>query len=489
MSSLLKIIRMFWSKRILPMFIAIFLLVPIVYSADQFYAEIKPINEKIYEDEAASFYLRIINNLGATDEFRIYTLDHPIWGIYSAPGEYSISATVGPKDDETITIFVEPINAEPGIHEVNIRIRSKTTDRVISVPATVTLRHPAGSKEYVPTVIMDIDMEKDINPRDPIPIKVHLSNQNPLNIPDLRIQVTSDNEIFEAIIVSPGIQPKERKTVEITVTLDPLTSPQPDILYFSLLRGNETITGPVRKNIEIIKYSGIVPDLEPKISFLKTDNAITFKNDGNIKYKGNVKVGTTFLKNMFTSVEPKAKTIKEEGVRYLSWDVSLEPGQGYPVRVVINYRPLLLMTILLGIVIALYYKYRSPLIIQKSVVDVQKNEGGITGVKIILNIINRGSKHVRNVELTDKVPDLVDIEQGVSLGSLQPTKILRHENRGIMMKWNIHELEPEEERVITYRVKAKLSILGEFMLPPMLAKFEYEGRHIKSHSNRLYVNS
>ncbi len=57
---------MFWDKRLLSLFIAIFVLIPVVYSAEQFYVELNPINEKIFIDEgvAASFYLRIINNLG-----------------------------------------------------------------------------------------------------------------------------------------------------------------------------------------------------------------------------------------------------------------------------------------------------------------------------------------------------------------------------------------------------------------------------------------
>ena len=90
---------MVWSKRLLTLFIAIFVLIPVVYSAEQFYVEITPINDKIYidESESASFTLRIINNLGINDEFRIYTLDFPLWSIYSGPGEYSVTANVEPK--------------------------------------------------------------------------------------------------------------------------------------------------------------------------------------------------------------------------------------------------------------------------------------------------------------------------------------------------------------------------------------------------------
>ncbi|MBW2980782.1 hypothetical protein KY360_05185 [Candidatus Woesearchaeota archaeon] len=479
---------MFWNKKLLSLFIAIFLLVPIVYGAEQFYAEIKPINEKIYEDEAASFYLRIINNLEVQDTYRIYTLDYPMWSIYSAPGEYSISATVGKKTDDTIMVFVEPISATPGIYDVNIKIRSQRTDKVINVPATVTLRHPSGTKEYIPTVLMDVTVSKDINPKEPIPLKIDLINQNPLNIPELEIKIVSESGLIQKI-VNPGIQPKEKKTVEITEQLDPTTPPQPDILYFSLLRGNETITGPVKKNIEIIEYSDITPDIKPTKGLLKTDNIIIFTNDGNVKHEGNVKVGTSFLQNMFTSTDPAATSLKEEGRRYLSWPVSLEPGESYQVRVVINYRPLLLIAILLAITIALYFQFRSPLIIRKSVADVHKHEGGISGVKVILNITNRGKKPVKDVELSDKVPDLVEVEPELTIGSLQPDKVLKHEKKGMLLKWSIRELEPEEERVITYRVRAKLSILGEFVLPPMWAKFSYMGREVKSNSNRLYVNS
>jgi hypothetical protein len=208
-----------------------------------------------------------------------------------------------------------------------------------------------------------------------------------------------------------------------------------------------------------------------------------------MKYDRKVKVETTFLKSMFTAADPPARTIREEGKRYLSWDVSLESGDIFEVRVVTNYRPLILIAALLIIVGLLYYKFRSPLVIKKSAANIIKDENGITGVKVILNVTNRGKTKVTEVELSDKIPDLVELEKEVTIGSLQPDKVLRHEKKGILLKWNIDELEPDEERVITYKVKAKLSILGEFMLPPMLAKFRFEGRQVKSHSNRLYVNS
>jgi hypothetical protein len=467
---------------------AIFLLVPIAYAAEQFYAEAIPINEKIYEDEAASFYLKIINNLGNTDTYRIYTLDFPLWSIYSAPGEYSVSATVGPKNTKTEIIFLEPVTAKPGIHAVNINVRSMSTDKVITVPATVSLRHPAGSKQYVPTVIMDIDITKDINPREPVAMKLYLSNQNPLDMPNLTVMIESDSGLIQKL-VTPGIKPKERKTVEIAVELDSKTPPQPDVVYFSLIRGNETITGPIKKNIEIIEVVHIEATATPTKTLMKTDSNVVFTNDGNKKYEGKVKVETTFLKSMFTSADPPARTIREEGIRYVSWDVSMEPGDTFEVRVVTNYRPLILIIALMIIAGLLYYKFRSPLIIKKSVVNIQKGEGGITGVKVILNITNRGKSSVKEVDLSDKIPDLVELEKEVTIGSLQPDKILKHEKKGMLLKWHIEELEPDEERVITYRVKAKLSILGEFMLPPMLAKFRFEGRNVKSHSNRLYINS
>ena len=72
---------------------------------------------------------------------------------------------------------------------------------------------------------------------------------------------------------------------------------------------------------------------------------------------------------------------------------------------------------------------------------------------------------------------------------MQPSKILKHEKKGSIIKWSIDELHVGEERVISYRIKSRLPIIGDFTLESAVARFKHQGKERISHSNTLSVGS
>ena len=67
--------------------------------------------------------------------------------------------------------------------------------------------------------------------------------------------------------------------------------------------------------------------------------------------------------------------------------------------------------------------------------------------------------------------------------------MLTHDIKGTLLKWNIDILEGFEERMITYKIKSKLSILGSLKLSPAVIKFKNSrGNIVISHSNINVLN-
>ena len=95
---------------------------------------------------------------------------------------------------------------------------------------------------------------------------------------------------------------------------------------------------------------------------------------------------------------------------------------------------------------------------------------------------------MKNIEVIDRVPNIADLEKGLTIGTLHPTKILKHEKKGTIIKWVIDDLDTGDERVISYKIKSHLSILGEFNLTPTTVKLNYKGKEIITHSNSLGIN-
>ena len=89
----------------------------------------------------------------------------------------------------------------------------------------------------------------------------------------------------------------------------------------------------------------------------------------------------------------------------------------------------------------------------------------------------------------DNVPHIADVQKDLEIGSIQPHAILKHPKRGLMIKWNIDNLETGEEKVLSYKMKSRLSILGEFNLQSATARAKIDNRVVISNSNRVSVSA
>ena len=90
---------------------------------------------------------------------------------------------------------------------------------------------------------------------------------------------------------------------------------------------------------------------------------------------------------------------------------------------------------------------------------------------------------LRDVEVVDVVPAIVNVEKSLELGTLKPHEI-KHTQHGTRVMWSIPELEGHEHRLITYKVKAKLNILGMVSLPRATVRYIRKGgRKGKAYSN------
>ena len=126
--------------------------------------------------------------------------------------------------------------------------------------------------------------------------------------------------------------------------------------------------------------------------------------------------------------------------------------------------------------------------VKKDVIIVGPTKEGISEMKIIIHLKNRTSDVVNNIFISEKIPRLGELIKESYLGTLEPSKILIHEKRGTIVKWELPSLEPFEERIITYRIKSKLSIVGGIRLPPTRVKFDTKkGRERIIFSNKCEI--
>ncbi|MBL7056396.1 hypothetical protein ISS07_05775 [Candidatus Woesearchaeota archaeon] len=466
-------------------FTLIFLVVASIANAALFDIEAVPINSKIALDEFAEFEIKVKNNLKDQEEFRIYTSNFPTWDVRTDPIINPISLDLQSGEQGSVKILVDPLKIrEIGTYGININVRSKNTNILQNMPIKVTIMSAEGLiGGYVPTVLTSLGIPSKIDPRDEIPIKVVLNNQNIIDYPELKVKVESDL-IMEEITTKLG--PKDETTLEFTKKIDPLTAPGDMNVVIAVLREDKSIINPVVRKIEIVSYrNDELIEEQKKFMRSKKTYEVT-SNDPD--YEGQLKIETTMFNSLFSSESPKADILTESGKKYLVWDVELE-NNSMQVIVKKNFIPLFVVIILLiGLLIA-YYVLRAPMTIRKETSNVTKRDGGVSEMSVILHLKNRGKEKLEDIEVTECIPSLVSIEKDISLGALQPNKVLKHEKKGnTVVKWNIDSLDVTEERVLSYRIKTQLPILGSFSLPGASSTFKCLGKKHKSSSNRLNVD-
>jgi len=209
---------------------------------------------------------------------------------------------------------------------------------------------------------------------------------------------------------------------------------------------------------------------------------ITKKNEGNIVSTHRVETKYSLFKRVFTSTSPKAK--KESG-KYV-WELTLEPGEKTDIKINTNYRPLFygLIIIVLFIVGMLFHIERS-VVLKKRIFRIKEDSQGISEFKILLHLRNGKHFGLRDVKVLDVLPHVISATQ--DFGTLKPTTVQKGK-RSVRMVWEVGDLDPKEERVISYKVRSKINLLGEVRLPAATVQFiNQKGSVVELKSLKLRV--
>ncbi|HII16355.1 TPA: hypothetical protein HA361_00405 [Candidatus Woesearchaeota archaeon] len=471
-----------YAKTLSIVVLSLLFVLPIAIAAGEFSVQVEPVKSKIDTKGEAVFDVVITNlALKGQKQFRLYTLSYPSWDIATDPLENPIILSVQPGTEVSRRIYVKSLDVKQiGHYVVDLNVRDVATDERITVNMDISVVSKEGTVgQYVPTVIADVDMPEEIDPRTELPITVHLSNQNILDYPNITVILKSD--AFERSITT-SLDPDEQKEVSLKTGLDPLLPPGEERIDLSLVVGNKVITGPLTGILRVLPYAEIRVVEKKESAFIKSK---TYEFATNIpQYDEQIKIPIEGFANLFTNAVPKAKVATDGKSKYLVFTPSLESGN-MRIRTTTNYLPLVFIIALAILAALLYSVYRSPISAVKSAGSVEKKGGGLTRMKVILVLKNRSNKAVEKIVVHEQVPNMVEVDAEVSLGTLPPTKILRHQARGSIIQWEIGNLDPSEERVLEYRIRSTLSIIGDFTILPSAIRYSLNKKERVTHSNSV----
>ena len=479
---------MFSKKRIILFLFATLFTILIsssVLAIGDFSVELVPITDKISIYESGYYFLKIKNNLGITERFQTYSPSIE-WFVRVSPLTDEIF-TLDDGEERRIKVEFNPTKyINPGQqYGVQVNVRALDSDILKKNFALMSVKSKFQiTQEYQPALHVEVDSPEEIDPREKYQIKLNIENKNVLDITDMIITIDSKTQHLESMT---SLGPLKQKTVLFTLSFDPKEAPISDHFKIRTYVMNKTVTDDAAP-YDIIEYQDVQERVDKDKSFMARLTIITIKNNGNKAVTDEYVLPKSFIKRIFTDIDYPAEIRKVDKKRSYVFAYSLQPDETIQITVKSNYRIILYVIIVIVVLILLYYWLRSPLVAKKSVSSISTREGAISELKVMLHVRNRSSKMLEEVLVIDRIPRIIELINDFPIGTLKPIKVLPHDKKGTIVKWFIEGLEPFEERVITYRIKSNLNILGGLTLPLCIMKFKGKsGKEYMIHSNKVKI--
>lgn len=458
----------------------IVLLTIVSFVKAELYAEYKVVDDSIYLDEQAEYKLVLTN----TDSYpKSLNINSPNikWYLEINPFIQQIQ----PLSTLTLNLKIQPsVWSQPGSQIVQTIIETKN-DEIITLNIPVFVKsYDDVPKQYSPSIELKLDFPESIDPRNDIPFELYMRNRNKLDIEELKIEIYS-NYFSEKKIINLG--PLEETTVKLIYSVKASTPPIRDEIEVTLNINNKTFNRQ-RVAFDIISFSELVSTDETIIEVFKKTTEYNIINNANIKKNQEYSIKTNLFEQIFITVEPEPTNVNLKK-QYMMWDIELEPFEELQITVVRNFRPAVYILLIIIVSLMMYFLYRSPVLIKKEAIAIGPSENGISNMKVLLHIRNRSPDLIEDLTLTDFVPTLADPIKENYLGTIAPTKILRHHKKGTLIKWEFETLDPFEERIISYRLATKVTIVGGLNLVPSKIKFKTKkGTERVIRSNKYQVS-
>ena len=437
-------------------FIAILIIfLPFVLSEDGVKLELANAITNVEAGDKAVYTLRLTNEKDIRDTFIINTevsallFSDVLDDITIFPGQLKLD----PGQSKTLNVTVSTLETARSNTVFDFKINIISIDNPIDEHSYNLSGFVIASKDIVQIIP---ELPDKIAPNEDLILKVKFKNKINSILRDYKLLVSSEvNDLNKESDIT--LMPMEERMEEFLFRLGNI-KPGDYGVSIGLYEG-DNLRGSFLGAFTVIEKPLAEEKKDEIKSFLKNKLVITKKNVGNVMSRQRIEMKLSSFSKLFTAYRPEPNIEDSK----LVWEFTLNPGDEYDVEVVTNYRSILygLLVIIIFILALLLHIDRS-VVIKKRIFRIKESADGISELKILLHMKNGSGSVLENTRIIDLIPNIIEPTQ--EYGTLKPTTVQKGMH-SIRLIWDIGKIEPREERVITYKVKAKLKLAGEIILP------------------------
>ncbi|MFT4310126.1 MAG: hypothetical protein ACMXYC_00665 [Candidatus Woesearchaeota archaeon] len=421
--------------------------------------------------EGEAFYEFSVSNTGEdVRHIQVFSID-PQWIIYVNPS----LLTLHPGTTRTVTVSIAQAHpvAVSNAYSVPLTFRDVQTNERVTYDASILVTQGTPG-QYVPNLGVRLSSPSPVeyDQLSTYPIDFTIVNYNRLVLHDL--QVHYESSLFTEYFVT-DVDSSSQVQHQAVVSIPTSTPPGTYQIYTYLMWQGGTINSEDTRDIVIPVFEKpFVQSVEQTSRFLKREVVVDIMSASNVEHEDVVRFAGSRFDAWFTNRDVQY----EDGVVYER--LVLQPGEQMTLVYVISYRgfviTLIAFIVLVTVSLWAYYTYRSPVIVTRQVNHARKDHDGIKKVKILLHVKNRTNRVLEHIQVYQQLSSLTQVEDGFEMGTIKPSKIMKHSHKGSLARWDFATLDPYEERIITFKVQSALTIVGDMTLPPTTVKYHVHNK-------------
>src|SRR3989344_2023450 len=456
-----------------PLIIVILFLFSVSVNATGLALRAEVVDNLIMIGEEAIFDVTVTNEQSSSDRisFIVSDLDW-VWEKES----FDISS----QSSKTFTLRLKaPLGVvESGVYTINLKIYSSNDPEVyVYEPLLITVLDESSmlKVEKVDYSVNGLNPKKDENV-----LKIIIKNRYDKPVND--VEVSLQSSIFEEVSKQVSFKGAELKTLEFPINLNSNAAEGFHDVRITVKKENQVLLDETKK-VKVGEYSDVKEDKEVSTNFLIKKVSIAKRNEGTTTSEQVYRIRLSSFERLFSDVSPEPSLVEKSGDDYYYvWTFTIQPGESYNINIEVNYRdPLALLIALIIIIYLIYYLTESGISISKRVLTIKSKEG-ITYMKVLLLIRNRGKHEIKNIRVADQVLNAKTVPS--DYGTLRPSKVNRS-GEDVTLVWDIPSLIGKEERILSYRVN--IEVKNRMVLPRAMARYRDKNKTKLSKSNSALV--
>ncbi len=431
--------------------VLILFLVLTTASATAFTSSLDAVERTAKAGIPAEFHLNVENTLSEEQEFTISSLQSPpptgSWFYYSE------SKTLAPGENDSFVITVTPTpEAIQHNYRFNLVLRSSDGEKK-------SFQDYFAVRSKYDLEVTNVELNRNsFRPGETVNGSIDLINTDPRPVK----YTVSSSFMGKNSTKSGTLLSGSEITHNFNFQIPSNTGPGEKTIGFRL--GDSQGFQRFNQTLEVLQLRNIETDSSVEDRIFERRKTLSAHNRGN--YRLEVTLNETipnYLEPITVFNTPPDSEEESSGSTTYYWRFELEPGEEATVSYESRYWPPLVVITALFAGGVLLRKLRSGIEFRKKAVRSEE------GLKVHIEIENKSGRTLRELEVTDFVPDVASINEEFPMA--KPS--IRKTGNGTRLTWEIQEMGPGEQRVFEYSIEPLVEVEDGIVLDS--AKIEGEG--------------